>query len=177
MRTSSLLVVAVSFVVAGGVTMSSTDLPEPLPQSVGEATRAVPAPQTGGSTTAPAGVVHIPASKVDAVFAKGGVLLETAQYQIHAARRGDPGPAEVHAANTDIFYVLEGSATVVTGGTVVGATMPTPGETRGTEVQGGESRTITQGDVLVIPAGTAHQLQAVHGTLRYLVVKVTRTER
>lgn len=171
---SAATVVLVSVFVYAGVIMSSPHAPSVQSTPSAPATPAQASTQApAASTAAPSGVVHIPASQVDAMFAKGGALLETEHYQVHAARRAEPGPAEVHATDTDIFYVLEGSATVVTGGTVVGATMASLGETRGTRIEGGRAQPLAKGDVLVIPAGTPHQLQAVDGTLRYFVVKVT----
>ena len=52
-------------------------------------------------------------------FVKGRPLIETATYKVHASRRDGPGTAEVHGRDTDIFYVLEGTATLVTGGRTV----------------------------------------------------------
>ena len=55
-----------------------------------------------------------------AAFAKGKPLIEATDYKIHASRRDGPGIAEIHTRDTDIAYVLQGSATLVTGGTAVG---------------------------------------------------------
>src|SRR2546422_9383968 len=57
--------------------------------------------------------------KVAAAFAKGMPLIENSQFKIQAGRRDAPGIAEMHAKDTDIFHVLEGSAILVTGGTAV----------------------------------------------------------
>ena len=54
--------------------------------------------------------------RVAAAFAKGIPLIETDDYKIHASRREAPGVAEVHTRDTDIAYVIQGSATLVTGG-------------------------------------------------------------
>ena len=58
----------------------------------------------------------IPATQVLAAFASGGSFLETPEYRVGMARREGPGDAEVHDIDTDIFYVLEGRATLVSGG-------------------------------------------------------------
>ena len=63
-------------------------------------------------------VATLPAATVKAGFAKGSVLLDRGDYQVHASRRDAPGKAEVHQIDTDVFYVLEGTATLVTGGKV-----------------------------------------------------------
>jgi mannose-6-phosphate isomerase-like protein (cupin superfamily) len=65
------------------------------------------------------GVTYLPAAQVAAAFAKGQPLLETDRYKVHASRREAAGQAEVHARDTDVFYVVSGSATFVTGGRVL----------------------------------------------------------
>jgi glc operon protein GlcG len=124
----------------------------------------------GGKTTAQP-VTQIDAARVTAAFAKGVPLLEVDGYKVHASRRDGPGVAEVHDWETDVVYVLEGSATVVTGGTVVDPRITEPGQVRGPVIQGGESRRIAKGDVVVIPAGVPHWFKDVQGPLTYFVVK------
>ena len=63
-------------------------------------------------------------------FVKGRPLLETGAYKVHASRRDGPGTAEVHGRDTDIFYVLEGTATLVTGGRTVDGKTTAPDEIR-----------------------------------------------
>src|SRR5258706_2165059 len=106
-----------------------------------------------GARGAAAPVTQFDAQKVAAAFSKGVPLLEVDGYKIHASRREGPGLAEVHDWETDVLYVLEGSATVVTGGTVVDPKVVEPGQVRGPMIQGGESRRVGKGDVMGIPAG------------------------
>jgi glc operon protein GlcG len=100
-------------------------------------------------------------------------LLENDEFKIHASRRDTPGVAEIHVRDTDIIHVLEGSATLVTGGTVVEPKTIAPDELRGKEINGGEIRRISKGDVIVVPNGVPHWFKQVDGALRYYVVKVT----
>src|ERR1044071_8508523 len=60
-------------------------------------------------------------TQVSASFSKGAVLLDgtNRNYMVHTSRRDQPGQAEVHALDTDIIYVMQGTATFVTGGTAV----------------------------------------------------------
>jgi len=118
-----------------------------------------------------AAVTQIDSAKVAAAFAKGVPLLEVEGYKIHASRRDGPGIAEVHDWETDVVYVLEGSAIVVTGGTLVDPKVTEPGQVRGPVIQGGESRRVGKGDVLVILAGVPHWFKEVQGPLTYFVVK------
>ena len=117
-------------------------------------------------------VTYFPADQVKAAFAKGAVLVNNGTYQVHASRREAPGQVEVHVKDTDIVYMLEGSTTFVTGGTMVGGQTTAPDEIRGSNVEGGETRTITKGDVIIVPKGTPHWFKDVSGTVLYYVVKV-----
>ena len=83
------------------------------------------------------------------------------------------GPAK----GTEVHYIIDGSATVVTGGTLI---RPTPAATKGAatkgtapmgRIEGGETRQVTKGDVIVIPAGTPHWYKEVQGSVTYLEVR------
>ena len=115
------------------------------------------------------------AALVEAAFVRGAPLTETATYKIHASRRESAGAAEVHTDDTDIFYVLEGSAEVVTGGRLPAAKSVAPGELRADAIEGGTAREVTAGDVVVIPNGVPHWFRRVDRPIVYYVVKVTST--
>ena len=123
-------------------------------------------------------VTYLDGARVRAAFAKGTPLLEVGDYKIHASRRESvPGQAEIHTRDTDIIYVLEGSATLVTGGRAVEAKPTGPEELRGSAIDGGDSREIAPGDVVVVPNGTPHWFKQVRGPLLYYVVKVRQAGR
>lgn len=121
-----------------------------------------------------ADVTYFPAEKVSAAFDRGAVLFDGAgrNYMVHASRRDGAGQAEVHVKDVDIIYVLEGSTTFVTGGTVVDAKTTAPDEIRGTAVKDGETRRLGKGDVVIVPSGTPHWFKEVEGPVLYYVVKV-----
>lgn len=120
-------------------------------------------------------VVHLKASEVKAKTAGGSpMLVSTDAYKVMQGSRDKTGEAEVHARDTDIFYVISGSATFVTGGALVAGKETAPGELRAPSIEGGETRTLAAGDVIVIPAGTPHWFKAVDGKVDYFVAKVTR---
>ncbi len=122
----------------------------------------------------PKAITYIQKEAVSAAFQKGAPLLETADFKVHASHRDGPGQAEVHAKDTDILYVLKGSATLVTGGTLVDGKTSAADEIRGTRIEGGKTQELVPGDVCVVPAGTPHWFQAVPGPFDYYVVKTTR---
>jgi glc operon protein GlcG len=115
--------------------------------------------------------------QVSAAFAKGMPLVEVGDYKIHASRREGPGMAEVHTRDTDIAYVLQGSATLVTGGTAVDLKSIGPEELRGSGIRGGETRTLQPGDVVIIPNGIPHWFKEVSTPFLYYVVKVRQAKR
>jgi glc operon protein GlcG len=123
-------------------------------------------------------VTYLGSEQVQAAFAKGSPLLEVEDYKIHASRReARPGLAEIHTRDTDIIYVLEGSATLVTGGRAQELMSTGPEELRGSGIDDGESREIKAGDVVVVPNGTPHWFKQVNETLLYYVVKVRQEGR
>lgn len=117
-------------------------------------------------------ITYFDRDKVSAAFAKGSVLFDKGEkYMVHASHRDQAGMAEVHEQDADIIYVLEGAATLVTGGNVVDPKTTAPGEIRGREIKGGETRTIAKGDVVIVPAGTPHWFKEVQTPINYYVVK------
>lgn len=117
----------------------------------------------------------IAAEKVAASLAAGGSFLETPEYRVGMARREGPGDAEVHDIDTDIFYVFDGTATLVSGGELVEPRTVAPNEHRASSTRGGEARTVTKGDIIVIPRTVPHWFNEVsEAPFVYLVVKSTK---
>jgi mannose-6-phosphate isomerase-like protein (cupin superfamily) len=93
------------------------------------------------------------------------------------AFRSHNGGGELHENYADIFYILDGNATVVTGGALVDRHASAPGEVRGSSVDGGSRQDVNAGDVVHIPAGITHQMLLPEGgTVTYFVVKVQEKE-
>jgi len=120
------------------------------------------------------GVIHLDHEKVAAAFAKGGGILATNNFKVQAGRRTGPGEVEIHDFDTDIFYILEGTATFVTGGKAVEPRKIGPGESRAKEITGGQERHLAKGDVVVIPTGVPHWFKEVDGLFLYYMVKVSK---
>lgn len=117
-------------------------------------------------------VRHFSRAQVEDGFAKGAVLFDDrGTYMVHASRREKPGMAEIHTHDADVVHVLEGSATLVTGGQAIGAKLIAPGELRGERIEGGESHQLTKGDVIIVPAGVPHWFKEVSNPFLYYVVK------
>jgi quercetin dioxygenase-like cupin family protein len=106
--------------------------------------------------------------------AKAGPIAKTSDYSVSGAHRGEAGKVEVHDTETDIIYVTDGTATFVTGGTMVGGKMTKAGQWLGTDIQGGQTQHLTKGDVVVVPAGTPHWFKEVPQGVSYFLVKVIK---
>lgn len=141
--------------------------------TAGAAALADASPAVGASP----GATYIPAQRVAAGFGEGrvGVALYeggAVDCAVHASRRDAPGLAEAHETEADVMYIVSGSATLVTGGALVSPAAGPPGEPRAERIDGGETRTISAGDVVVIPAGVPHWFRDVSGSVEYCLVKV-----
>jgi mannose-6-phosphate isomerase-like protein (cupin superfamily) len=111
-----------------------------------------------------------------AKFGDGSARETLREYPQHLAMlsfRSRDGDAEVHQNFADLFFVLAGTATLVTGGTVIRARTVGPGEMRGDSIEGGSRQELKAGDVAHVPAGLPHQmLVAGEKTVTCFVVKV-----
>jgi glc operon protein GlcG len=120
-------------------------------------------------------VSYFERSRVDEAFSKGAILLDGSDgrnYMVHTSRREKPGQAEIHTKDTDVIYVLDGTATFITGGDAINAQTTAADELRGESIRNGQTRQIAKGDVIVVPNGVPHQFAQVTDPFLYYVVKV-----
>ena len=129
------------------------------------------------SETMPAGkpgVLFFDTKQVSTSFSAGAALLDGSDrnYMVHTSRRDKPGLAEIHTLDTDIIYVVRGTATLVTGGTAVETKEIGPDEIRGSRIEGGVTRQLSQGEVIIVPNRTPHWFKEVNGEFLYYTIKV-----
>jgi mannose-6-phosphate isomerase-like protein (cupin superfamily) len=120
------------------------------------------------------GVKYFSKDDLAASFSKGGTITDQSNYKVMTAHRTEGGNVEVHNNFTDVFYIVQGTTTIVTGGKVVGIDLKNPDEPRGKSIEGGETRKMSAGDAIVIPAGVPHWMKEAEGPLLYFVVKVEK---
>ncbi len=120
----------------------------------------------------PAAVHYIGHDKVSATMTKGGAIVEDPGLRVLANRR-EAGEAEFHEKTNHIFIIVEGEATFVTGGTMVGARQTSPDERRASRIEGGQTHHLSKGDVVTIPAKTPHWWKEVPTkTIAYYAVNI-----
>jgi glc operon protein GlcG len=159
--------------VVGGIGVSgaaSAQQDEDLALAGAAAAKTLKPSVAGGETSRKA--TFIDSQMVATGFQKGAVLASMGNYMVHASHREMDGVAEIHTLDTDLIYILEGSASFTTGGSVPDAKSTEPNELRGSAIVGGESRRVVKGDVIVVPPGVPHMFTNVQGPLNYYVVKV-----
>lgn len=163
---TTLVVLAVAAASAQAVPSAHKDSAKTQSAAATPATKVEPANKGGA--------LYFSKDQVDQIFAASGSFIKDKEgkYQISAGRRETPGTAEIHGKDTDIFYVLDGTATIVTGGTLVDEKTTAPDEIRGSSIKDGSATKLSKGELIVIPHGTPHWIKEVQGTFQYLVVKV-----
>ncbi|HVV47265.1 MAG TPA: cupin domain-containing protein, partial [Bryobacteraceae bacterium] len=84
------------------------------------------------------------------------------------------GAASVHEKEAEYFYVIDGSATLVTGGKLVNEKRTNAENLTGTAIEGGMTRNIAKGDFIVVPENTPHWFSPINGTLVLMSMHVPR---
>jgi len=92
----------------------------------------------------------------------------TDHYRINVVQRTKPQGAIAHPGFMEVHHIIDGTGTLVTGGTIV---RPAGAGAGAATIDGGESRHVAKGDVVLIPAGAPHWYKDLDGTLTYLEVR------
>ena len=101
-------------------------------------------------------------------------ILQLAPYLVNLGYRASVGPATVHEREAEVFYVLDGSATMVTGGKLANGTRTNAENLSGTAIEGGASRPIAKGDFIMVPENTPHWFSTISATLVLMSLHVPR---
>ena len=101
-------------------------------------------------------------------------LLSLAPYRANLEYRTATGPAAVHEKEAELFYVIEGSGTLTTGGKLKDEKRQNPTNLGGSGIDGGQSRTVAKGDFIIVPEGSPHQYTDIKGELILMSLHVPR---
>jgi mannose-6-phosphate isomerase-like protein (cupin superfamily) len=110
-----------------------------------------------------------PGNKTEELIDSAGMELRVA-VQHESNKTG--AAAEVHDASDDVYYVLEGSATLVLGGRLDAPKEIEPGEWRSPKIIDGKTFEITKGDLVVVPRGTPHQRSTAKQDFTMILIKI-----
>jgi len=94
-------------------------------------------------------------------------IVQLAPYTANLEYRvaGVKAPASVHEREAEMFYVVEGAGTLVTGGTLRDEKRTNAENLTGSAIDGGTPRRIAKGDWVMVPEKTAHWFSQVEGTI------------
>jgi mannose-6-phosphate isomerase-like protein (cupin superfamily) len=135
---------------------------------------------TPGRSTLPAVKVVTAAELADIISKqpkdKNGTqtFIEMAPYNVNMEHRIMGQGAAVHEKDAELFYVLDGSGTLVTGGKLVDEKRTNESNLSGTSIQGGASKKVSKGDWILVPEGVPHQFPSVEGNLTLMSVHLPR---
>ena len=101
-------------------------------------------------------------------------LLQLPPYTVSVEYRTGVANAAVHDKDAELFYVIDGAATLVTGGRLVNPTRPNADNQTGTGVEGGTAQRIGKGDFVLVPEGTPHWFSAIDSTLTLMSLHLSR---
>ena len=136
---------------------------------------------------APVMKTYTSASEVAAIAAKAksdrkegqatvtGRILSLAPYNANLEYRASVGPAAVHQKEAEMFYVIDGSATLVTGGKLVKESSTNPDNLTGTGIEGGTAQNVAKGDFVIVPEGTPHWFSVINGSVTLMSIHLPRT--
>ena len=135
----------------------------------------------GGQKSA-AGAPMITASEVQAMMAKqpkdknslGQAMLKLGAYNVNMEHRVMGQAAAVHEKEAELFYVIDGSGTMVTGGKLVEEKRTNEANLTGSSIQGGVSKKISKRDWIMVPEGIPHQIPNVDGPLTVMTLHLPR---
>jgi mannose-6-phosphate isomerase-like protein (cupin superfamily) len=101
-------------------------------------------------------------------------ILRLAPYNVNLEYRGSVGPASIHMKEAEMFYVIDGSGTLITGGKLVNQTQTNADNLSGTAIEGGTPQAVAKGDFIIVPENTGHWFSEIKSTLVLMSFHVPR---
>jgi mannose-6-phosphate isomerase-like protein (cupin superfamily) len=163
------VIVSLVFTLAVSVALAKKPAPQPAPQSTEKPTKLF--------TSAADLTALIAKAKSERKEGQPLVtepMLELGTYDGHLEYRASVGSASVHEKEAEMFYVIDGAATLVTGGKLVKEMRTNATNLSGSAIEGGTSRSIAKGDFILIPENTPHWFSSIDGVLLLYSMHVPR---
>lgn len=135
----------------------------------GQPEPAAPAPGSAGifkSNTDLQVALKAAIAKTDDMAAS--LVANTDQYRVNIVHRPKANGAIAHPGNTELHYIIAGTGSVTTGGKIIRKPGAPASEAT---IEGGETHDVKPGDIVIVPAGSAHMYNKVNGEITYLEVR------
>jgi mannose-6-phosphate isomerase-like protein (cupin superfamily) len=145
-----------------------------------------PTPQGAAQSSAKPTKTFTSAADLSALIAKAkserkegqpivtGPIVELGTYDGHLEYRASVGNAAVHEKEAELFYVIDGSATLVTGGKLANEKRTDATNLSGSAIEGGTPRDIAKGDWILVPENTPHWFSPIKGVVVLFSMHVPR---
>jgi mannose-6-phosphate isomerase-like protein (cupin superfamily) len=101
-------------------------------------------------------------------------LLQLPPYTANLEYRAGVANAAVHEKEAELFYVIDGAGTLVTGGKLTAETRTNAENLSGAGIEGGKSQHVGKGDFIMVPENTPHWFSAIEGTLTLMSIHLPR---
>jgi mannose-6-phosphate isomerase-like protein (cupin superfamily) len=128
------------------------------------------------------GVKVVSAAELAAIVAKQPkdangfqAFIELSPYAVNMEHRIQGQGAAVHEREAELFYVIDGAGTFLTGGKLIDEKRTNESNLSGSGIQGGVSKRVSKGDWMIVPEGVPHQFPAVEGSITLMSLHLPRT--
>ena len=158
---NGLVVASLAWMIAGSAIWAQQPLPTKTYSSAADVTALIAKAKAEHKDGQPIVVEHI---------------LNLAPYGVNLEYRTNVGGASVHEKEAEMFYVIDGSGTLITGGKLADEKRTNPENLSGTGIEGGKSQALGKGDFVIIPENTPHWISAINGTIVLMSIHVPRSE-
>ena len=110
-----------------------------------------------------------PDNKTSELIDSSGMQLRVA---VQHEKNRSGAPAELHDASDDVYYVLDGTATLTLGGKLDNPKETDPGEWRSPRIVDGKQFELKKGDLIIVPRGTPHQRSTANQDFNMILIKI-----
>jgi len=170
----SIMLVGLAVTLAAAVGLAKQPGPKPGPAPVPQAAAQKPTKTFTSAADLAALISKAKGERKEGQPIVTAPILELGSYDGHLEYRASVGNAAVHEKEAEMFYVLDGSATLVTGGKLVNEKRTDATNLSGSAIEGGMERKLAKGDFVLVPENTPHWFSPINGVVVLFSMHVPR---